>query len=384
MYLESSVFDTQDNANQIARLSWTADTSGAGTAVEFQLRTSPDGATWTPWYGPTSTTDFYTTSGTTAINPIHADGVNDRYVQYRAALVTGNIEFTPILQDVTLHYITHGSGAAVSFSQAFRSNSGSQGGSSGGGAMGIDLLLIVLTAMLTRLRLLCSLLVLVLVTPAASAAYVLTSPGTGYQFRSVGNINGDFYQEIYIQNFGSYQGGPGSASGGGTRYDPLGYGGTGYSGTGNGSGHPGRVIVYQMNKSSDMLIDFLKDQLGTKPRILQSITTPDFTAQFSIDMRAISYSNNTTNAPIVNTQSLNDPFGGTTPMAWDMATDAQAGHTNVDAGKYTYTAGSGPGGSIGTYTYSGSSYDVINADWDKFFDTTDSTNVWSNSTYKPR
>jgi hypothetical protein len=414
--LASTVYDTEDNNNQIALLDWTADTSGPGTSVKFQLRTSADGVNWGAWYGPTSTTDYYTMPGT-AINPVHADGADDRYFQYRAFLISDNAEYAPVLTNVRVGYITFGSGAVVvGFGDAFGKASGSTTSSSssgGGGSLGGGVVVILLFGVAFRLYrkgllggsknqpylLPCVVLVggvpflLVLVGPTASAAVLNFSNanplgGATYQFYSVGSAGSNFYQEIYIQNFGSFQGGPGSASGGaagpgGNGTDPLGYGGASYSFTGNGSGNPHRVIIYQVNKSPDMIIDFLKDKFDKKPRILQSITTSEFSAEFSIDMRAIGYSDNTSDAPIINNQTLADPFGSATPMTWDMAVDAQAGHTGVNAGKYTYTDGSGPGGSIGTYSYTDGGFNMTALPWYLFFDPNDASNVWTRTTNKP-
>jgi hypothetical protein len=411
--LISTVYDTEDNSNQIALLDWTADTSGPGTSVRFQLRTSADGVNWGAWYGPTSTTDYYTSPGM-AINPVHADGVDDRYFQYRAFLVSDNPEFAPILTNVRVGYITFGSGAVVvGFGEAFGDSSvPTSSSSSGGGSLGGGFVLILLLGLAFRSRrslyfwlndtrlsthpvliLVGSVPFLLLVSPTASAAVLNFSNanplgGATYQFYSVGSAGSNFYQEIYIQNFGSYQGGPGSAAGGaggpgGNGTDPLSYGGASYSFTGNGSGNPHRVIIYQVNKSPDMIIDFLKDKFDKKPRILQSITSSEFSAEFSIDMRAIGYSDATSDAPIINNQTLVDPFGSATPLTWDMAVDSQAGHTGVNAGKYTYTDGSGPGGSIGTYSYADGGFNMTALPWYLFFDPNDASNVWTRTTNKP-
>ena len=216
--------------------------------------------------------------------------------------------------------------------------------------------------------------------------------GASYKTYVVGDINSDFYQEVIIQKgFGTFQGDTGTASGGGGRgaanqIDPLSFAGGTYAQTGNASGNPTKAIIWQINKSQDMVLDFLKDKFDKKPRIIQSVvSTGGFSAEFSIDMRAIGYSDNTTVAPVINTQSMDDPFGGATPMAWDMAQDAQAGHYGTDAGQYTWTPGSGRGSSEGTYTYvSGAgAYDEKSVEWWRYFDTTDASNVWTVSTNKP-
>ncbi|MFQ5470054.1 MAG: Calx-beta domain-containing protein [Gammaproteobacteria bacterium] len=106
--LISSVFDSEHDQNLIKLLTWTADTP-TGTSVKFQLRTSPNGSTnpadWSAWYGPNSTFDYYETPGT-AINAIHADGVADRYFQYKVILNSTNSARTPKLYDVSVEYET--------------------------------------------------------------------------------------------------------------------------------------------------------------------------------------------------------------------------------------------------------------------------------------
>lgn len=401
--LVSSIYDTQDNANQIVALLWTADTSGPGTGVKFQLRTSPDGVTWTPWYGPTGTMDFYTVSGE-AINPVHADGVGDRYVQYKVVLINTNPEFTPILQDVTLKYITFGSGAVVSSSDAFGGNSLSAAPSSssggGGGAAGAVLLAMLLMGAVLRIWRsravpgvgrpgLKPLLVLALAGAAtsANAEFVLNfysaNPvsGAAYKHFSVGDVNSDFYQEFIIQKgFETFQNDTGTASDG-TRQnqnDPLGYAGADYTVSGSGTGNPSRVIVWQRNRSTDMLLDFLKDTFDKKPRIIQSVVTNDLVSEFSVDMRGISYADTSTVAPVINTLTLSGQVGFPAPgqpTKWDMAIDAQ--QVDLTAGQFGYTVGSGRGGSSGSYNYNQGSYDVKATDWWMFFDKTDPSNIWT-------
>jgi hypothetical protein len=413
--LTSSVYDTEDNANKIVALEWTADTSGPGTGLKFQLRTSADGVNWGAWQGPTGISDFYTVSGS-AINPVHADGIDDRYVQYQVTLINAIPEFTPILQSVTLKYITFGSGAVVGDNGPFGvgeessigtlagggSGSGGSGSASasdgGGGAVEWVFAVILLLGLAGKARCLGQTsgvaAFLVLVSSTAYGQYVLENPGSGYTTFAVGNINSDFYQEFSIQHgFRGYSnGGSGTASGGGgdpgtgNGSDPLGFGGMGVGtnndGTGNGTGNPTKIIIWQRNKDSDMLLDFLKDTLGTKPRIMQTLTDGQILAEFSVDMRNISYSDNTTAAAVVNKITFTDPvvFEGL-DLDWDMAADAQT--SNLNAGKYTYATGGGDGGSHGTYIYSDGGYDPLSTDWTGFFDPTDTSNVWSDSTYKP-
>jgi hypothetical protein len=73
----------------------------SGTDIKFQLRSAATqaGLSSATWYGPTSTSDFYTTSGT-PINSVH-DG--DRWIQYKAYF-SGPGDITPTLSDITLTY----------------------------------------------------------------------------------------------------------------------------------------------------------------------------------------------------------------------------------------------------------------------------------------
>jgi hypothetical protein len=104
--LVSAAFDTGDAGVILGSLEWSATTPGT-TSVTFQMRTSPDGSSWTSWLGPTGTGDYYTASnGSEAINPTHSDTVDDRYVQYRAYLVSDGT--SPTLQDVSLMYVVNG------------------------------------------------------------------------------------------------------------------------------------------------------------------------------------------------------------------------------------------------------------------------------------
>ena len=98
--LESSAYDT-GAPSTFTTLSWNASTPAA-TSVKFQIRSASTqaGLSSTSWYGPTGTSDFYTTSGT-AINSIQN---GDRWVQYRAILDTSDTSVTPTLHDLTISY----------------------------------------------------------------------------------------------------------------------------------------------------------------------------------------------------------------------------------------------------------------------------------------
>lgn len=92
--LRSSVFDSQDDFNQMKPPSWTEDLPGS-TDVLFQLRTSPDGVTWSNWCGPddgfsdSCSDNFFTDpSGGETVDDVFADRSDDRYFQYQIILVS--------------------------------------------------------------------------------------------------------------------------------------------------------------------------------------------------------------------------------------------------------------------------------------------------------
>lgn len=82
-------------------LAWTA-TTPTNTTVRFQLRSASSAGALTSatYYGPTSTSDFYTTS-TSTINSIHN---GHRYFQYKAYLDTTDTSVTPTVSDVNINY----------------------------------------------------------------------------------------------------------------------------------------------------------------------------------------------------------------------------------------------------------------------------------------
>ncbi len=93
---------------QLWTISWTATipsqcwTVSQATALKFQLATS-NSATG-PWiyYGPTSTTDYYTVSGTT-INPVLT---GKQYLRYKVYFATANTLYTPSLTNVTISIVS--------------------------------------------------------------------------------------------------------------------------------------------------------------------------------------------------------------------------------------------------------------------------------------
>ncbi len=78
--LTSSSFDTTDGTNGINRLKW-SENLPADTDAVIQLRTSPDGNIWAPWYGPHAST--FTSSG---VSQVIVTDVTGFYVGGRVTL----------------------------------------------------------------------------------------------------------------------------------------------------------------------------------------------------------------------------------------------------------------------------------------------------------
>ena len=97
--LTSSAYDSGYDVNW-GTISFTVNEPSA-TDIKFQIRTAATeaGLSAATWYGPTSTDDYYQTSGT-AINSVH-DG--DRWIQYKAYF-SGPGDATPKLSDITITY----------------------------------------------------------------------------------------------------------------------------------------------------------------------------------------------------------------------------------------------------------------------------------------
>ena len=134
---------------------------------------------------------------------------------------------------------------------------------------------------------------------------------------------------------------------------------------GNGTGNPTVVQIrqlldHQYANGDSFNQEFLKDIFVEKPLITQDISSSEVTSNFSLDMRGISYSTSTTPGTITNTLDL---LGGQAGLGdFDMATDTD--NSTVTGGRYTYTTGTGPNGSEGTYIYWDGGFDpTAIADW---------------------
>ncbi len=208
---------------------------------------------------------------------------------------------------------------------------------------------------------------------------IVIDPDTGLSYFHIimGDPTTGFVQEVYIQRgYGSFQGGSGSAVGGGgfggNNADPLG------DDAANGKANPRKVLVRQIVSDGEIYIDFIKDKFDRKPKVTQMLTLPDMTSIFQIDMSNSSYGDDTTPGVVFYTTSLADDYqdsGG-----FNFINDIDK--STIDGGRYTYTNGTGPGGSAGTYTYAEGGFDVDNITWEAYFDF-DFTNQWGYSTNRP-
>ncbi|KKS51781.1 MAG: hypothetical protein UV82_C0019G0001, partial [Candidatus Magasanikbacteria bacterium GW2011_GWD2_43_18] len=103
----SSPYDTGNGNNLLASVSWEATTS-TGDIVKFQLRTSADSSTWTEWMGTDGTSASYFTAsdGSDDLPSDLGDGVDDRWIQYKAFL-TDDGESGLTLDEVTVTYVVN-------------------------------------------------------------------------------------------------------------------------------------------------------------------------------------------------------------------------------------------------------------------------------------
>ena len=204
---------------------------------------------------------------------------------------------------------------------------------------------------------------------------IVNDPTTGlnYYHIIVGSVADGFIQESYVQT-GSIAAPMLVGCGGNTcstslnNLDPIGI--TGSYVTGNAQSTPTRAIVREFMSDGEITTEFLKDKYDNKPLITQIITAPDATAFFQTDMRNSTYSDMNTPGTMINTFSLPGSSAGN----FDMSQDAQS--TYVTAGRFTYSNGTGPGGSAGTYNYFEGSA-TFDPDWSIYMDELDPTNIWS-------
>ena len=112
--ITSSKYDAESSASLISNVLWSASNTSASEVVKLQVRSSPDGATWSNWCGSSITcdgTDYFTVStgvvgGLSTSHPLRL-GSDDRYLQYKAFLTSGG-SATPTITSITVQYVVNG------------------------------------------------------------------------------------------------------------------------------------------------------------------------------------------------------------------------------------------------------------------------------------
>jgi len=156
-----------------------------------------------------------------------------------------------------------------------------------------------------------------------------------------------------------------------------------YTMSGNGTGDPSKMVFrLVMDDGNGMTMEVFKPVLDGKPKITQTIIDGDMRSEFISDMRALSYSDMDTAAPVINRQRIDDP-SFLVPGAADFEM-AMAQDTHITAGRFTFTPGtkwsdpnlgwaaSGSTFGQGTYTYAeDNGFDVLLVDWGSYFNFSD-------------
>lgn len=223
--------------------------------------------------------------------------------------------------------------------------------------------------------------------------------GQQYYHIVVGNGGGEFGIEYFIRTVGggvcwygctgARVAGMGGMAGGGVAPLSSSDGAGGLNGnntnplasSNSGVGRPDRAAIRMFNNTSGMTQEFLKSTELLKPRITQTVSDATTTVNFTIDMSAIAYNDMSRAGTLSLRQTVNDPnFPGqqTNPQTGaalqrsDVFDIDQISGSGVDkqitGGRFTYSAGSGDGGSLGTYNYFADSYDVYAVNWTSYCD----------------
>lgn len=170
--------------------------------------------------------------------------------------------------------------------------------------------------------------------------------------------------------------------------------------SGTGSMNPSYTVFRMVlnDPAGGMSMDVSKPFLDKKPIISQTIQDGTLTSVFVADERAISYGDSSTAAPVVNNLVINDP-NIPTPGAADFEM-ALAQVTDITAGRFTYTPGTGWGPNAsnptqdptkgwdqanssfgqGSYTYvDGQGFDPLTFNWASVFNYADNAIACSNT-----
>ena len=111
--LTSNIYNAGNSANVIGKIAWTESGTSATETIKWQIRSSPDGSTWSNWCGYADTgatcagTNYFVSANNNAFvasaHPLLSDA-NDQYFQYKLFLASGGT-LTPTLSDVTVTYV---------------------------------------------------------------------------------------------------------------------------------------------------------------------------------------------------------------------------------------------------------------------------------------
>ena len=152
------------------------------------------------------------------------------------------------------------------------------------------------------------------------------------------------------------------------------------SSTNSGTGRPDAVAIRQVNRTAEITQEFLKTRETNKPRISQSLVSANVTLNFAIDMSATNYTTSAAGV-LTLTQAVNEPIPprGTNPATrsplpsatnFNIANAGPGSSVNITGGRYTYSPGSGDGGSLGVYSYFADSFNVYAINWASYCDAT--------------
>ncbi|HHM05284.1 MAG TPA: hypothetical protein ENJ19_06020 [Gammaproteobacteria bacterium] len=185
---------------------------------------------------------------------------------------------------------------------------------------------------------------------------IVESGGKSYNHVIIGDPTSGFAQDVYVRGDGAV-----TSNGAFTQNEgkiPL--------SPPQATANPKETAIRQILQDGEVTMEFLKDFLATKPKISATVTTPEISYTFDMDMRSINYDTDTTAAPLNSTLALTGASAPGTDGNFNSAAGVQA--SNITGGRYTYTNGGGSFGSGGSYSYFEGSYDTSAVNWGDFRD----------------
>lgn len=148
----------------------------------------------------------------------------------------------------------------------------------------------------------------------------------------------------------------------------------------SGTGRPDQTAIFMFNRTSEMTQEFLKATENRKPKITQSVNVAETRINFIMDMSAIAYNTMNTPGKLSLTQQVigqdfpaqqrNPETGALLPNSgnFDVSQGGAGARPTITGGRYTYSAGGGDGGSLGSYTYFADRFDPYNVNWAQYCD----------------